>query len=323
MSASDNEEDEVEASEERRMYPYNTNPSWADIEPIPQDDGPHPVVPIQYTSEFRQTMDYFRAILKRDERSERALQITAHVIALNAANYTAWHFRRLCLAALKSNLETELKYCEKIADLQPKNYQLWHHRRTLIETLNKPLRELDHTAEVLTRDAKNYHVWSHRQWVLSHFGVWSGELDYVDKLLQQDLRNNSAWNQRHFVVEHAHGFSTDRIGEEIAYAQKYIDKAPSNESAWNYLRGLTQKPSFTQLEAVESYCHSVLKNDPMCQHALSLLVDLHSRSPDKARITEAIQMCRQLAESIDGIRERYWTYRRHLLEQSLKEDPRQ
>jgi protein farnesyltransferase/geranylgeranyltransferase type-1 subunit alpha len=318
MSDSDNEND-VGVSDERKMYPYNRNPLWADIEPIPQDDGPHPVVPIQYTSEFRQTMDYFRAILKRDERSERALQITAHVIALNAANYTAWHFRRLCLTALKCDLEKELKDCEKIADMQPKNYQLWHHRRTMIDMLNKPLRELSHTAEVLTRDAKNYHVWSHRQWVLSRFGLWSGELDYVDKLLLEDLRNNSAWNQRHFVVEHAHGFSTDRIGEEIAYAQKYIDKAPSNESAWNYLRGLTQKPHFKQLEAVEAYCHLVLKKDPMCHHALSVLVDLCSRSHDKARIMEAIQMCSQLAESVDTIRKRYWTYRRLLLEQSLQE----
>jgi len=39
------------------------NEQFADLEPIPQDDGPEPIVRIAYPEGFEPVMDYFRRIL--------------------------------------------------------------------------------------------------------------------------------------------------------------------------------------------------------------------------------------------------------------------
>ncbi|CAM9223996.1 unnamed protein product [Phaeothamnion confervicola] len=119
-------------------------------------------------------MDVFRAVMAIDELSERALSLTSHVIDINAAHYTAWHYRRRCLAALGKDLEPELRFIEQIAEENPKNYQIWYHRRVVVERHGDASHELPFVSRVLEDDAKNYHAWSHRQWCLLRFGGGSG-----------------------------------------------------------------------------------------------------------------------------------------------------
>ena len=76
---------------------------FGDIIPIPQDDGPEPVCSIAYSADFIEAHDILRALLKADERSERALKLTTVCLKLNPANYTVWHYRRRCLIALSND----------------------------------------------------------------------------------------------------------------------------------------------------------------------------------------------------------------------------
>jgi protein farnesyltransferase/geranylgeranyltransferase type-1 subunit alpha len=155
--------------------PLQQNRHWADVQPLKQDDGEAqgqmPVVPINYPPHYSDVMDMFRAVLSSHELSQRTLLLTEAVIECNSANYSAWHFRRLCLEHLQSSISDELEWVATIARDTPKNYQLWHHRRCLLERLDdrsppRALSELELTAEVLEMDNKNYHAWSHRQWCL-------------------------------------------------------------------------------------------------------------------------------------------------------------
>ncbi|KAL8500401.1 hypothetical protein ACS0TY_020119 [Phlomoides rotata] len=321
-----------QAVKEGERIPFSERPEWADVRPVPQDDGPNPVVPIAYTDEFSETMDYFRAVYLADERSPRALQLTKEAISLNAGNYTVWQFRRLILEALIGDLDEELHFLDQITRENAKNYQIWHHRRWIAEKLGNHVvsKELEFTREIFSSDAKNYHAWSYRQWVLQALGGWEDELAYCDELIEDDIFNNSAWNQRYFVISRSPllGGVEAMRDSEVAYAIKAILTKPENESPWRYLRGLYKNDviSLANDPRVTSVCLDILTDKTDYIHALNMVLDLlhhhYQPSDDLKNAVDALstepnpsdsclseRVC-SILKLADPMRANYWEWRK-------------
>jgi len=301
--------------------PYKDRSDWADVTPIPQQDGPSPVVQIAYTDRFKDVYDYFRAILKSGEKSSRTLTLTEDALELNPANYTVWHYRREVLKATKADLQVELQYCREIIEEHPKNYQVWQHRRVLVEWLNDSGSELRFTEMILAQDQKNYHAWQHRQWVLATFNLYHGELEFIERLLLDDIRNNSAWNQRFFVVSRCGGWGRENVEREVKFAMEKIKLVKRNESAWNYLRGVLEHCtdsdcSSTQRALVQSQCQELLESGCDSPYLLGFLVELlqckleveEDAEKVQSMVEDAVGLCDRLATHLDIIRARYWNF---------------
>ena len=300
-------------------------------------------------------MGFFRSILNTNELSQRALTLTAIVINDNPANYTAWHYRRLCLVSLGVGVGGELEFTEEIGGENPKNYQVWYHRRALLQGVidedggaskNKDvgLMELEYISRVLVEDSKNYHAWSHRQFIVKGFDLYSTEseakeLKFVGDMLMKDLRNNSAWNQRWFTVHgdkrnYSEGkvLKEDVVASEIDFTQRLIIKDGYNESSWKYLLGLVKEQwgksekmseqTTTMTTSISKWVQGLISSESeakkLSPHLLSFQIDVFDRlgfeGENKESFEIAIGYCDMLGGEVDVIREKFWSWKKGILE---------
>ena len=203
---------------------------FSDVEPIEQNEGPEPVVRIAYSPDFIEVMGYFRRILVNEEYSERALRLSAEAIGMNAANYTAWQFRRKCIAKLheqtseeerKAAWRKELAFCDDQCRNNMKNYQVRRGRgaRTrcaqpsprplLASPPARPRRRsqppvfdaspLLSTTPSPTRPAVPQ-VWFHRRSCVEQIGEADKEMEFLEEILDEDAKNYHAWGHRQWVL---------------------------------------------------------------------------------------------------------------------------
>ncbi|KAI8581566.1 hypothetical protein K450DRAFT_231939 [Umbelopsis ramanniana AG] len=297
---------------------YANNPEWEDVQPIPQDDGENPLVPIAYSREYSEAMDYFRAVARVNEKSQRVLELTAHIIDMNPAHYTIWQYRQSLLDALKMDLNTELDFIDVLAEEKSKNYQIWHHRQVVVEKLGNGSREIAFINKAIEDDSKNYHAWSYRQWVVQAFNLWDNELSYVEDNLRIDIRNNSAWNHRYFVVFSRPDAKIDdsTVQREVEFSKRMIKIAPNNGSSWNYLLGVLRKCG-QSVETLEPFLDELSKDNIQSPHLLSTKILLYEHAAQKQERSindEALKLCDELASKYDPIRSKYWGYRKSQLQ---------
>ncbi|KFA47902.1 hypothetical protein S40293_05132, partial [Stachybotrys chartarum IBT 40293] len=324
------------------MGPLAQDPEWDDIVPIPLDEPEDALAKIAYPDYYAEAVSYLRAVMARNELSQRSLRLTEHVISMNPAHYTVWLYRIKIVKHRQIPISDEIEWLNEVALGNLKNYQIWHHRQLLLdyhypsiagdESAVKELArsEIEFVTRMLDEDTKNYHVWSYRHNLVGKLGLWNiGELLSTQNLIEDDLRNNSAWSHRFFLVfddpklQPQGGDASapptvpdDVLDREVNYAKEKIALAPQNQSAWNYLRGaLTRggRPFGTVQQFAEQFVSALGQDaeEVRSSHALDMLAEIYADQGDRDRSRLALQ---RLGEKWDPVREGYWKYRVSQLE---------
>jgi protein farnesyltransferase/geranylgeranyltransferase type-1 subunit alpha len=339
---------ELEEAYGEPTVPGPEDPQWSDVEPVEANANPEALASIMYPPEYARAIEYLRAVMLKEETSPRCLRLAHLVITINPAHYTVWLYRFRNIEALGVPLDCEFAWLNGVALQHLKNYQIWHHRQSLLDLAIKRFppssdadahhaasdkfarSELAFLATMLAEDTKNYHVWSYRQLLVRRLDLWPSrqplgdeELAATMAFVDADVRNNSAWTHRFYLVFSDPAVSTpgltalvpdpkvpaDIVEREKELAVEYIRKAPQNQSAWNYLRGVLTKGGrkFGEVaELVEKEFGNGTGDEgrPASSHAIELLAEHHEQTGNK----EAAAKCWDQLAELDPVREKYWNY---------------
>ncbi|CAD7955935.1 unnamed protein product [Amoebophrya sp. A120] len=233
---------------------------FADVEPLPQDDPENSLVVIDYEPIFAEIHAYFRAFYTNQEYSARGLRLSAEVIECNAANYTAWWYRRKCLEKLQKESESRTgktnngaandevvlaepnlyeqelhEFCREWLERSTKNYQVWYHRKWLIEKLyllprpSADERRGGDTGEQEDgqKDAKT---------TILRTNALLEELKLMRYLLLKtsDHKVYNVWSHRLMILRNWFREDRDVLQMELQYSEEMLDQDVWNNSAWNH-----------------------------------------------------------------------------------------
>lgn len=302
---------------------------YDDVVPLELDQsaGEDELCRIMYSEEYKQLMGIARELMRLEELSVRALNLTSRLIEVAPAFYTAWNYRyRIVEHLVEENgsvaeevflLNKELDWLDEITLGNPKNYQIWSYRQSVISELHpQPIlsRELPILQLMIDDDTKNYHVWSYRKWCCEHFNDYSNELVFTREFINRDVYNNSAWNHRLFVWK-MNNEEHKPVAHELDFIKDKIRYVPQNISTWTYLRGYLELyngiyDDETMLQDILAFTKSHITESSYALEFYAYLNSLKQVNNKQA----SIDAYRQLAETFDPIRKNLWDHKINLLE---------
>jgi geranylgeranyl transferase type-2 subunit alpha len=207
---------------------------------------------------------------KSGDKSEKALELTSKMLAMNPDCYTWWNYRREILINLYGGCEdvegsTSLGLGMEAAASE--DLKIPASRGAVVRN-----KELQLTVDGITKNPKSYPAWSHRQWILLRFECdYDHEIKLCNDMLDADQRNFHCWNYRRFVIE----TSGRSLTTELEYCTQKIEQNFSNYSAFHhrsvYFKRLHDDESFQKLLPTYKVEFSIVENatftDPYDQSA--------------------------------------------------------
>ncbi|CAD8054377.1 unnamed protein product [Paramecium sonneborni] len=295
---------------------------WSDVERVPQFTSKVELLNMKYDQDYEEVMDYFRAIIKSGEISDRVFDLTCIIIEKLPSNYNAYFIRRKCLKQLNKDLSKEIEFINMVTISNQKVYQIWEHRRQVIDEINDCKGEIEFLHKILDDDNKNYHGWSYRVWLCERFKLYDQELKDIQYYLDEDIGNNSAWNYRYFLLTKMQfDFNT-----ELEYIKNAIRIKEDNEASWNYLRGWFRMFKFKNdnENLQKTFVQYNLKDFNLIEFlsemnvnnrfALSLKIQCMLQ---EEKFKDAIEICNNLIQ-YDPIRIKYWQYMKNQIQELIK-----
>lgn len=276
---------------------YTTSPLWSDIHPIPQDDGPTPLAQIAYRPEYTIAMSYLRAVMAKNEISERVLGLTGDVIRMNPAHYTVWSFRFKCLLGLSRLQEEERKKKKKTSggegsgsgnvegteekekvvlrgqeEDDDKSTTVAAGARTTIEGLSAEHKDGGGQTEARVDVEGTGEEEEGRKMTSSSTkdkferNYWLEELAYTTQIALIYEKNYQIWHHRQLIVDHlslASRTNPDGISlyNERTVTQSMFDKDSKNYHVWTYRQWLVGRFGLFDDGVEETFTKEMIEKD--------------------------------------------------------------